>query len=122
MTARHSVRVGYSITAQSLAKIFRFADVKDHITGIAHEIDPRALWQLAEEVAPEPLDERLRIGKEKLLSRRHGDDLTRNDREVSRKIKRVPRCFRWNDLAGKLQTPSSKLQRSSKPQTSSAPP
>ena len=30
----------------------------------------------------------------------------------------VLRCCRWNHSAGKLQTPSSKLQRSSKPQTS----
>jgi hypothetical protein len=32
--------------------------------------------------------------------------------------RKVPRCFRWNDSAEKLQIPSSKLQRSSKPQTS----
>ena len=59
MTAWHSVRIGYSITAQSLAKIFGFADVKDHIIGIAHEIDPRTLWQLAEKVATKPLDDAL---------------------------------------------------------------
>ena len=37
------------------------------------------------------------------------------------RIRRLPvvhRCLRWNDSAGKLQTPSSKLQRNSKPQTS----
>jgi len=48
MPRRHSVRVGHSITAQAFAKVLRLADVKDHITGIAHEIDPGAFGQLAD--------------------------------------------------------------------------
>jgi hypothetical protein len=43
---------------------------------------------------------------------------TRAIRFVGLAIYGVLRCFRWNHSAGKLQIPSSKLQRSSKVQTS----
>jgi hypothetical protein len=73
----HPVRVGHAVTAQPLAEILRFADVKNHLTRIAHEINAGALRQLSEEIASQPLDKRLRIGNEKLLNRRHSGDSTR---------------------------------------------
>ncbi len=79
MATRHSVRVGDSITAQPLAKILGFAYVKNGVRRIPHEIDAGAFRRLAEEVAAQPLDERLRIRKEKLLNRQHSEDSTRKN-------------------------------------------
>ncbi len=76
MAPRHSVRVGHAVTVQPLAEILGFADVENNVICVAHEIHAGALRQLSEEVASQPLDERLRIRKEKLLSRRHRGDST----------------------------------------------
>src|SRR2546426_9404866 len=82
MATRHSVRVSHAVTVQPLAEILRFTDVKNRATGIAHEINAGALRQLPEELAAQPFDERLRVRKEKLLSRRHSGDSTRRTRKV----------------------------------------
>ncbi len=74
MPARHSVRVGDPIIAQPFAEVLGFADVKYRIPGIAHEVNARTLRQAPEKILAQPLDERLGIGEEELLSRRHSGD------------------------------------------------
>jgi hypothetical protein len=71
VSAWHPVRVGDAVVPKTLAEILRFADVKHHIVCVPHEIDAGALRQSAEEFSAEPLDERLRVWKKKLLCRKH---------------------------------------------------
>jgi hypothetical protein len=76
LSARHSVRIGDSVTAQPLPEVLRLADVENRVIRVAHDIHAGALRHLSEEVAPQPLDEWLRVRKKKLLGRGHGEDLT----------------------------------------------
>jgi hypothetical protein len=75
MSARHSVRIGHSVTAEPLSEVLRLADVEYRFTRVAHEIYAWALWQLSEEVAPQLLNEWLRVRKKKFLHRRHDENL-----------------------------------------------
>jgi hypothetical protein len=71
MALWHPVRIGHSVAAQTLAQILCFANVKNRIPNVAHEINSGTLRQVTEEISPQPLDQRLRIREEELLRRWH---------------------------------------------------
>jgi hypothetical protein len=66
-TARHSVRVGHSVTAEPLSEVLRLAGVEYRVVRVVRETHARAIWQLSEEVAPQPL--RVTAGREREQAR-----------------------------------------------------
>lgn len=71
MPPPHSVRIGHPVTREPLAEILGFTNVQDSVGDIAHKINAGTFRQAAEEVASKSLHQRLRVGKEELLNRRH---------------------------------------------------
>ena len=66
---RHAFRIRDTIAAQSASQIFSFPHVYHLARGIVHAIHARRIGECEKKLAPQPIDDRLRIWKQSLLVR-----------------------------------------------------